>query len=235
MENTLLKVRWERVHNKVRIFEETGCHLWTGALTPQGYGSIQVKKITHLIHRIAYVLANGRLHEGDHVHHTCGNRSCCNPDHLQALSPKDHGTLHHKKIDIPEPFECKHGHQGKYKKNAQGRWACVQCQSQRDASPENKERRRAYYHKRKVVLNKIDFIDEEKKHPAHRPNHTSNMVSQEDAPASCKKGHQGHYVKNSQQRWVCTMCRRLADGRAYEKKHGRERAYTFSKNTAICC
>jgi hypothetical protein len=51
------------------------------------------KTVTELAARAMY-----RIHHGDpganHVHHTCENSFCVNPDHLVALPPPDHRGLH---------------------------------------------------------------------------------------------------------------------------------------------
>lgn len=44
--------------------------------------------------RISYILAHGKIPEGYHIHHVCHNTKCVNPDHLVALSPSEHETLH---------------------------------------------------------------------------------------------------------------------------------------------
>lgn len=48
------------------------------------------------------------------------------------------------------------------------------------------------------------------------------------APAMCKRGHAGHYNKNTQGKWTCSRCKVEADIRYYEKKNG-PRGYTFKK------
>lgn len=54
------------------------CWLWTGFLSPTGYGYISNTKV----HRLAYELAYGPIPGDLHVLHTCDVRNCCNPAHL---------------------------------------------------------------------------------------------------------------------------------------------------------
>jgi len=41
------------------------------------------------LHRVALEAKEGRSLGSEHAHHTCANRSCCNPDHLQPASAID--------------------------------------------------------------------------------------------------------------------------------------------------
>lgn len=59
----------------------SGCHLWTAAVTGKGYGKI-TDKSADLAHRVAYILFVGPIPDGLCVLHKCDMPSCVNPDHL---------------------------------------------------------------------------------------------------------------------------------------------------------
>lgn len=45
-------------------------------------------------HSWAWQLANGPIPEGYQVHHTCGNTSCVNHEHLLPVTVTEHARLH---------------------------------------------------------------------------------------------------------------------------------------------
>ncbi len=66
----------------------TGCWNWIGAKTPYGYGMMRRGNTTIGTHRLAFSVLTGReLTPGHHVDHRCRNKSCCNPDHLEEVTP----------------------------------------------------------------------------------------------------------------------------------------------------
>lgn len=68
-------------------YPSTRCHLWTGPRRTEGYGKVYLKGTAHPAHRVAYVLAGGKL-EGELtlVVQLCGRRDCVNPEHLVVRS-----------------------------------------------------------------------------------------------------------------------------------------------------
>jgi len=77
-----------RFLNKVAIDDSTECWNWTGAKTPLGYGVKwdSAKRRLTSSHRFAYQLLHGPVPDGLELDHLCRNRSCCNPNHLQAVT-----------------------------------------------------------------------------------------------------------------------------------------------------
>jgi hypothetical protein len=83
----------DRLAEKLELDPETGCMNWTGSLTHNGYGQIGLHRPAggHMYnvraHRLAYELAHGPIPDGMQIDHLCRNRKCCNPDHLEAVTP----------------------------------------------------------------------------------------------------------------------------------------------------
>lgn len=70
------------------VFPEpmSGCWLWTGPLSYNGYGLLAIwnGKASRNIraHRFNWERAHGPIPPGMHACHRCDVRSCCNPDHI---------------------------------------------------------------------------------------------------------------------------------------------------------
>lgn len=47
-------------------------------------------------HRWLWEALHGPILDGDHVHHSCENKGCVNPAHLQRLTPSEHTAEHHR-------------------------------------------------------------------------------------------------------------------------------------------
>lgn len=88
----------ERLITNSVLCIETGCWLWTGAKdkrasTPYGkmstYCRDTKRKLKRQAHRVSYETFKGPIPDGQHVDHTCRNPQCINPDHLEAVQPKE--------------------------------------------------------------------------------------------------------------------------------------------------
>lgn len=88
---------WRDVLRNLPRDPATGCWVWQGS-RDNGYGQASARVISRTrlmhVHRIAYRVFFGDLPAGPdyHVHHTCGNRACCNPEHLELISAAEHGV-----------------------------------------------------------------------------------------------------------------------------------------------
>lgn len=64
---------------------DTGCWLWTGCLSGDGYGKVNNRLGQTLAHRFSFVLHGGLIPVGTEIDHLCNVRHCVNPAHLQAV------------------------------------------------------------------------------------------------------------------------------------------------------
>lgn len=65
------------------------CWKWTGCKTPSGYGKVSMDNKTLYAHRIAYLWEIGDIPTDMELDHTCRNRDCVNPRHLQVVSHRE--------------------------------------------------------------------------------------------------------------------------------------------------
>lgn len=63
--------------------------IWTGAVNNSGYGTLQSKGKTMLVHRVAFELFVRALKPGERVCHECDQSLCWEPRHLTAKSQRE--------------------------------------------------------------------------------------------------------------------------------------------------
>lgn len=115
------------------------CWNWLRYIAPDGYGRVKHKGKNCPAHRVAYILTKGPISDDLAVDHLCRNRSCVNPEHLEAVTDKTNvlrgigpAALNARKT------HCKHGHEftpenTRVYENREG-WArqCRECERNRE-------------------------------------------------------------------------------------------------------
>ena len=78
----------ERITHNVAI-DDNGCWLWQRALTSKGYGRVNTPSGIRSAHRYSYEVFVGPIPPGLTLDHTCRNRACVNPGHLEPISQRE--------------------------------------------------------------------------------------------------------------------------------------------------
>ncbi len=91
--------RFAHGHNRRKplvyvVDSETGCWVWQGAKSSQGYGSVRERANggtgqTLKAHRVFYEEHVGPIPVGLHIDHLCRNHACVNPAHLEPVTNAD--------------------------------------------------------------------------------------------------------------------------------------------------
>ena len=83
---------FNRIFDNCKIVDD--CLIWQGGTSGKtgrgcGYGRISIDGYSSAVHRVAWVCINGYLPVKKQLDHTCGNRLCCNPSHLEPVTAKE--------------------------------------------------------------------------------------------------------------------------------------------------
>lgn len=103
-----------RFFTKVEVDQVTGCWAWTQRLDKDGYGA-QFKVGSHTDgsrrnirpHRFSYEQLIGPIPEGLVIDHTCRNRACQNPLHMEPVTH----AVNTKRGMRATATHCKRGHE----------------------------------------------------------------------------------------------------------------------------
>lgn len=83
----------EKVAARTVLDPETGCLLWQGALSDNGYAHVWIDGRVVLGHRAVYELLVGPIPEGHQIDHVadrgCRHRHCLNTDHMEPVTQRE--------------------------------------------------------------------------------------------------------------------------------------------------
>lgn len=131
-----------RLLQKVEVNPNTGCWIFTGSLTPGGYGQIGMgsardgTRRVRSAHRVSYEVFVGPIPPGYELDHLCRKRACIFPNHLQPVTKAENIRRGEGGAYWAAKTHCPHGHayDAENTNVYRGRRFCRQCARDRSAS-----------------------------------------------------------------------------------------------------
>lgn len=128
----------ERLIRKVDFNDPSGCWLWTGGKDGRGgYGQIGTGRAgegNSMTHRVMWEHMVGAIPAGMELHHLCFTPACCNPAHLEVVTPLENKRMIRGRNSNMGKTHCLNGHEfdteNTYVRPGGGRH-CKACQRER--------------------------------------------------------------------------------------------------------
>lgn len=106
---------------------QPGCWLWLGSTAKNGYGQFVLdgrrdrKKVRIAPYKFIWEYLNGPMPKDLEPDHTCNNRRCCNPEHIEPVTHAENQRraavrrrLEGRRVNYTprsRPTHCPHGHE----------------------------------------------------------------------------------------------------------------------------
>lgn len=78
---------WEK-SQYISSLNDDECWKWLGNKNGNGYGQFKKFGLVIRLHKFSYEFFKGEVPQGLEIDHLCRNRSCFNPEHLEAVTHK---------------------------------------------------------------------------------------------------------------------------------------------------
>jgi hypothetical protein len=131
----LNRLELARIQKRYRVDPETGCWLWTGPTTPNGYAKWMVRpgERERVVHRVLWEHHHRqKIPEGLQGDHLCRVRLCVNPAHQELVTPSENTDRQEHANRLKT--ECAKGHpydDQNTRIRPDGRRACRACDRER--------------------------------------------------------------------------------------------------------
>lgn len=103
------------------------CWLYAKPDNNLGYGKFEVDGVHYRAHRVMYEAYKGEIPKGLHIDHLCRVPPCINPDHLEAVTPRENILRGISPVAInAKKTHCIHGHKFN-KQNTSFIWSGRRC------------------------------------------------------------------------------------------------------------
>lgn len=79
----------DRLRSRIGVDLGTGCWHWLGTRTSKGYGVVGWGGVSSGAHRAVWRELVGEIPDGLVLDHLCRVRDCCNPAHLEPVTPAE--------------------------------------------------------------------------------------------------------------------------------------------------
>ena len=108
-----------KLDSKIERITESGCWIWMGALSRNGYGNIHLRPLGNVVaHRHVYSILGGIVPASLDLDHLCRVRCCVNPAHLEAVTRRENlrrggviDRLKNAAAAAHAQTHCKRGHE----------------------------------------------------------------------------------------------------------------------------
>lgn len=97
------------IYSKIKVDKETGCWVWAGYCF--NYPLINLKDSKVYVHHLVYTWFKSPRTKGLQLHHTCENKKCVNPIHLEELTVGKHNATKDINYHNAGKTHCKRGHE----------------------------------------------------------------------------------------------------------------------------
>lgn len=140
------------------------CWIYKKAIHRGGYGRVggdpSLGKRMVLTHRVVYEYLKGPIPHGLCLDHLCRNPACCNPNHLEPVTPEENQRRGMSPWGVnSRKTHCIHGHEFTQENTfaqTDGGRGCITCRNARNNSEKTRAMSRAAHQKSEHLIQSIE-------------------------------------------------------------------------------